>query len=136
MPGGVGGVLGRWLQVHTSILHQHAGNREVLVRVVSSAFGSGVGPGGVGGSPTVVVGGTIRLISGSGYSSAGLWRESRWRRNSPSDVVFEILFGFCRSGRGESEAYRVSEAGIVRNSLLYETREVVAVPNSRSRGGV
>jgi hypothetical protein len=36
MPGGVGGVVGQWLQVHTSILHQHAGNREVLVRVVSS----------------------------------------------------------------------------------------------------
>jgi hypothetical protein len=36
MPGGVGGVVGRWLQVHMSILHQHAGNREVLVRVVSS----------------------------------------------------------------------------------------------------
>jgi hypothetical protein len=53
MPGGVGGVLGRWLQVHTSILHQHAGNREVLVEGGVFAFGSRGWPGSIGGSPTV-----------------------------------------------------------------------------------
>jgi hypothetical protein len=73
MPGGVGGVLGRWLQVHTSILHQHAGNREVLVRVVSSL--SVVESGQVVSvvpQPSSSV--AIRLINGSGLGSAGLCR--------------------------------------------------------------
>jgi hypothetical protein len=73
MPGGVGGVFGRWLQVHTSILHQHAGNKEVLVRVVSSL--SVVESGQVVSvvpQPSSSV--MIRLISGSGLWSAGLCR--------------------------------------------------------------
>ena len=71
MPGGVGGVLGRWLQVHTSILHQHAGNKVVLVRVVSSL--SVVESGQVVlvvPQPSLSV--AIRLINGSGLGSAGL----------------------------------------------------------------
>jgi hypothetical protein len=75
MPGGVGGVLGRWLQVHTSILHQHAGNKEVLVRVVSSL--SVVESGQVVSvvpQPSSSV--AIRLINGSGLESAGLCRRS------------------------------------------------------------
>jgi hypothetical protein len=73
MPGGVGGVVGRWLQVHTSILHQHAGNREVLVRVVSSL--SVVESGQVVSvvpQPSSSV--AIQLINGSGLGSAGLCR--------------------------------------------------------------
>jgi hypothetical protein len=73
MPGGVGGVVGRWLQVHTSILHQHAGNREVLVRVVSSlsVVESGQVVSVVPQPSSSVV---IRLINGSGLGSAGLCR--------------------------------------------------------------
>jgi hypothetical protein len=73
MPGGVGGVLGRWLQVHMSILHQHAENRKVLVRVVSSL--SVVESGQVVSvvpQPSSSV--AIRLINGSGLRFVGLWR--------------------------------------------------------------
>jgi hypothetical protein len=73
MPGGVGGVVGQWLQVHTSILHQHAGNGEVLVRVVSSL--SVVESGQVVSvvpQPSSSV--AIRLINGSGLEFAGLCR--------------------------------------------------------------
>jgi hypothetical protein len=73
MPGGVGGVLGRWLQLHTSILHQHAGNKKGVVRVVSSD--SVVESGQVVSvvpQPSSLV--AIRLISGSGLWSAGLCR--------------------------------------------------------------
>jgi hypothetical protein len=75
MPGGVGGVFGRWLQVHMSILHQHAGNREVVARVVSSD--SVVESGQVVSvvpQPSSSV--EIRLINGSGLGtgSVGLCR--------------------------------------------------------------
>jgi hypothetical protein len=74
MPGGVGGVLGWWLQVHMSILHQHAGNKEGVVRVVSSD--SVVESGQVVSvvpQPSSLV--EIRLINGSGLEFAGLCRK-------------------------------------------------------------
>jgi hypothetical protein len=77
MPGGIGGVVGRWLQVHTSILHQHAGNKEGVVRVVSSD--SVVESGQVVSvvpQPSSSV--EIRLINGSGLGtgSVGLCRRT------------------------------------------------------------
>jgi hypothetical protein len=74
MPGGVGGVLGRWLQLHTSILHQHAGNKEGVVRVVSSDLVVESGQV-VSAVPQLSSSVEIRLINGSGLELAGLCRK-------------------------------------------------------------